>query len=73
LEADAASITLLSGPDTPVLDWESLSRMQNRYNSGGWLEELANYVANSFADVDIAHRRTREQVLSPIFRDLKLF
>jgi hypothetical protein len=73
LEADAASITLLSGPDTPVLDWESLSRMQNRYNSGGWLEELADYVANSFPDVDIAHRRTREQVLSPIFRDLKLF
>jgi hypothetical protein len=73
LEADAPSTMLLSGPDTTALDWENLSRMQNRYDSGGWLEELANYVANSFADVDIAHRRSREQVLSPIFRDLKLF
>jgi hypothetical protein len=73
LEADAASTTLLSGPDTATLDWEGLTRAQSRYDSGGWLEELASYIANSFSDVEIATRRSREQVLSPIFRDLKLF
>ncbi|MCC8956760.1 toll/interleukin-1 receptor domain-containing protein [Bradyrhizobium sp. Pear77] len=73
LEADPATTTLLSGPDTADLDWEDLLSAQNRYDSGAWLDELTSYVANSFSDVDIASRRSREQVLSPIFRDLKLY
>jgi hypothetical protein len=54
IEAGASSSALLIGPDPAIVDWASLSRMQKKYNSSGWLEELANYVANSFADASIA-------------------
>jgi hypothetical protein len=73
LEADASTSAFLVGPEQPKLDWDILSRVQKKYNSDIWLDELVDYVASSFADSEPAARRSREQVLSPIYRESKLF
>jgi hypothetical protein len=73
LEADPSTTTLLVGPSCDRLDWLTLSGAQGEYDNGTWLAELSSYIANSFADASVVDRRTREQVLSPIFHEHKLY
>ncbi len=67
LEADPATTTLLSGPDTANLDWQDLLSARNRYDSGAWpaeLDELCRELPRSPTSMSPAGG-SREQVLNP--------
>lgn len=72
-EGDSSTVHFLQGAGSEKLSWDGLLDAQRKRRNTYWLEELENYVSSSFSDADIQKKNSREQVLSSIFYDFKLY
>jgi len=73
VRTDQGTRAFLAGTIDGELNWNALDQSQRRLRNYGWVEDLVNYVKASYSDSNALDRSRREQVLSPIYRDMRLF
>jgi TIR domain len=73
VHTDQGTKAFLAGNTDGDLNWKALDESQRQLQNHAWIEDLVNYIRASYSDSKALDRRGREQVLSPIYRDMRLF